>query len=167
MALNLALLIMEQAHGGIFEIIHKLEHGEFEIEKFDTETLFINIYYYYNFVRFLSPYTRNYGKVLSKLKKNIIEKWRDELPNVWYFLKLLKKKSKDIDPNGFFYNSEDYFVKLLNFFKDKKIVVNRRKIICRLPKFEELEPDFSNLLYKKRRRKRKRRKSSSNIKLLR
>ena len=167
MALNLALLIMEQAHSGIFEIIHKLEHGEFEIEKFDTETLFINIYYHYNFVRFLSPYTRNYGKVLSKLKKNIIEKWRDELPNVWYFLKLLKKKSKDIDPNGFFYNSEDYFVKLLNFFEDKKIVVNRRKIICRLPKFEELEPDFSNLLYKKRRRKRKRRKSNSNIKLLR
>lgn len=167
MALNLALLIMEQAHSGIFEIIHKLEHGEFEIEKFDTETLFINIYYYYNFVRFLSPYTRNYRKFLSKLKKNIIEKWRDELPNVWYFLKLLKKKSKDIDPNGFFYNSEDYFVKLLNFFEDKKIVVNRRKIICRLPKFEELEPDFSNLLYKKRRRKIKRRKSSSNIKLLR
>ena len=28
-------------------------------------------------------------------------KWRDELPNVWYFLKLLKKKSKHIDPNGF------------------------------------------------------------------
>ena len=94
-------------------------------------------------------------------------KWRDELPNVWYFLKLLKKKSRDIDPNGFFYNSEDYFVKLLNFFEDKKIVVNRRKIICRLPKFEELEPDFSNLLYKKRRRKRNRRKSNSNIKLLR
>ena len=75
--------------------------------------------------------------------------------------------SKHIDPNGFFYNSEDYFVKLLNFFEDKKIVVNRRKIICRLPKFEELEPDFSNLLYKKRGRKRNRRKSNSNIKLLR
>ena len=43
MALNLALLIMEQAHSGIFEIVHKLEHGEFEIEKFDTETLFIII----------------------------------------------------------------------------------------------------------------------------
>ena len=72
MAFNLALLIMEQVHSGIFEIIHKLEHGEFEIEKFDSETLFINIYYYYNLIRFLSPYTRNYGKVLSKLKKNNI-----------------------------------------------------------------------------------------------
>ena len=94
--------------------ISQIENGFFKISEFDDETLFINIYHFYCFTKCLSPYYKWADKALRRLELNIRRKWISrDLTNVNYFIYLVKKRSKEIDPSIYFFNSENYFVKLM------------------------------------------------------
>ena len=94
--------------------ISQIENGFFKISEFDDETLFINIYHFYCFTQCLSPYYKWADKALRRLELNIRRKWISrDLTNVNYFIYLVKKRSKEIDPSIYFFNSENYFVKLM------------------------------------------------------
>ena len=94
--------------------ISQIENGFFKISEFDDETLFINIYHFYCFTQYLPPYYKWADKALRRLELNIRRKWISrDLTNVNYFIYLVKKRSKEIDPSIYFFNSENYFVKLM------------------------------------------------------
>ena len=95
-------------------VISQIENGYFKISEFEEETLFMNIYYFYCFTMYLSPYCR-WGKLaLRKLELNIRRKGIErDLTNVNYFIYLVKKQDHSINPNRYFFNSEDYFIKLM------------------------------------------------------
>ena len=80
---------------------------------FKEETLFMNIFYCFYFTKFLSPYKRWGDKYIRKLKKIIRMKWSKDLPNVDFFIKQIEKQSNEIDPMDYYFNSEDYFTKLM------------------------------------------------------
>ena len=87
---------------------------DYKISEFDDETLFISIFYFYYFAKYLSPYCKWEKKALTKLKRNIKKKWsKESLPEVGYFIKLVEKQSKEIDPRDYFFNSEGYLIKLM------------------------------------------------------
>ena len=87
---------------------------DYKISEFDDETLFISIFYFYYFAKYLSPYCKWGKKALTKLKRNIKKKWsKESLPEVGYFIKLVEKQSKEIDPRDYFFNSEGYLIKLM------------------------------------------------------
>ena len=98
-------------HQMLHDVIKKLDEGEISFGQFQFEPLFINIYYCYYFVKFLSPYTCG-DKLIKVLKKNIKKKWRPALPNVEFFLDQMEKKKLEVDPFDYWYQSEDYFQKL-------------------------------------------------------
>ena len=94
-------------------IIQQIDNGLLDISEFEEENLFMNIFYRFNFIKFLSPYINWGDKFIFKLKCNIRKKWSNDLPNVNYFIRLLEKQSQEINPSGYYFNSEDYFTKLL------------------------------------------------------
>ena len=94
-------------------IIQQIDNGLLDISEFEEENLFMNIFYCFNFIKFLSPYINWGDKFTFKLKCNIRKKWSNDLPNVNYFIQLLEKQSQEINPSGYYFNSEDYFTKLL------------------------------------------------------
>ena len=99
-------------HQMLHDVIKKLDEGEISFGQFQFEPLFINIYYCYYFVKFLSPYYTWGDKLIKVLKKNIKKKWRPALPNVEFFLDQMEKKKLEVDPFDYWYQSEDYFQKL-------------------------------------------------------
>ena len=99
-------------HQMLHDVIKKLDEGEIAFGQFQFEPLFINIYYCYYFVKFLSPYYTWGDKLIKVLKKNIKKKWRPALPNVEFFLDQMEKKKLEVDPFDYWYQSEDYFQKL-------------------------------------------------------
>ena len=103
------------SYNGYFEFtISQIENGYYKVSDFDDETLFINIYNYWSFVKYLSPYYKWGNKALRRLERNIKRKWNSrDLTNVDYFIDLVKKHSKEINPMSYFFNSEDYFIKLM------------------------------------------------------
>ena len=67
-------------------VIFKIDRNEKTIDEFDNETLFTNIYLFYCFCRYLSPYY----KWKKELKENIILKWpKETFGNVFVFIELL------------------------------------------------------------------------------
>ena len=96
----------------LHDVIKKLDEGEISFGQFQFEPLFINIYYCYYFVKFLSPYYTWGDKLIKVLKKNIKKKWRPALRNVEFFLDQMEKKKLEVDPFDYWYQSEDYFQKL-------------------------------------------------------
>ena len=50
--------------------------------------------------------------MIKKLKRNIRRKWSKNLPHVDFFIRQTEKQTSEIDPHDYF-NSEDYFTKLL------------------------------------------------------
>lgn len=95
-------------------IISQIDNGYFKISEFEDETLFMNIYYFYSFTKYLSPYYKWSNIALRKLELNIRRKWvSKDLTDVNYFIYLVKKQSPEIDPNRYLFNSEDYFIKLM------------------------------------------------------
>ena len=80
---------------------------------FQEETLFINIFYYFYFTKYLSPYYSWGERIIKSLKRNIRRKWVDSLPNVDFFIDQLEKKKQEFNPMDYYDNSEDYFTKLL------------------------------------------------------
>ena len=51
--------------------------------------------------------------MIDNLKRNIRRKWLNSLPNVDFFIEQIEKKSPELDPMDYYYNSEDYFTKVL------------------------------------------------------
>ena len=100
-------------------VIFKIDQNKQSIASFDSDTLFMNIYLFYCFSRYLSPYYTWEKEALSRLKQNIIIKWpANDFCNVYLFTELLSRGYREVDPTGFFWNSEKYFEYLLKI-KDK------------------------------------------------
>ena len=59
-------------------VIFKIDQNQKRVEEFDNETLFTNIYLFYCFCRYLSPYYKWEKEALKRLKENIILKWPKE-----------------------------------------------------------------------------------------
>ena len=94
-------------------VINEIDNGYLDIKFFEEETLFMNIFYCYYFTKFLSPYLSWGEEIIRKLKRIIRRKWSKNLPNVEFFIKQIEKQTKEIDPFDYYFNSEDYFMKLL------------------------------------------------------
>ena len=94
-------------------VINGLANCFIDEKYFEEETLFINIFYCFYFTKYLSPYYSWGVRVIKSLKRNIRRKWVNSLPNVDFFIDQLEKKKKELDPHDYYYNSEDYFTKLL------------------------------------------------------
>ena len=118
---------MENENGfeSTFEyVIFKIDINQKTIDEFDNETLFMNIYLFYCFSRYLSPYYKWEKEALKRLKENIILKWpKETFGNVFVFIELLSRGFKEVNPTGYFWNSEDYFEHLFksDILKDNLI----------------------------------------------
>ena len=93
--------------------ISQVDNGYQKISDFDHETLFMNIYHFWCFTKYLSPYYRWGNKALKNLKRNIKRKWSKDFTNVNLFNELVNQQLKEIDPCNYFFNSENYFTKLM------------------------------------------------------
>ena len=94
-------------------VINGIDNGFIDEKYFQEETLFINIFYYFYFTKYLSPYYSWGERIIKSLKRNIRRKWVDSLPNVDFFIDQLEKKKQEFNPMNYYDNSEDYFTKLL------------------------------------------------------
>ena len=94
-------------------VINGIDNGFIDEKYFQEETLFINIFYYFYFIKYLSPYYSWGERIINSLKRNIRRKWVDSLPNVDFFIDQLEKKKQEFNPMDYYDNSEDYFTKLL------------------------------------------------------
>ena len=109
-------------------VIFKIDQDEKQIESFDSDTLFMNIYLFYCFSRYLSPYYVWDQKALRRLKQNIIIKWpKNDFCNVYLFIELLTRGSVDVDPTGYFWHSEKYFEYLLKI-KDQLDLISYKSV---------------------------------------
>ena len=105
-------------------IILRIDKNQETINEFDNDTLFMNIYYFYCFSRYLSPYYKWEKEALKRLKENIILKWpKETFGNVFVFIELLSRGFKEVNPAGYFWRSEDYFEHLFksDILKDNLI----------------------------------------------
>ena len=95
-------------------IIFEIDRNNRNIARFDDETLFMNIYTFYCFFHYLSPYYSWEKEAIERLKQNIIKKWpTNDFCNVYLFIEILYHKCKKVDPTFFFWKSEDYFQYLI------------------------------------------------------
>ena len=93
--------------------VFAIDHSHVDIVEFDNDTL--NIYHFWCFVHFLSPYYSWEQEAIANLRKNIIKKWPSNyFSNVNLFLELVSCRTKEIDPTYYFYESEDYFELLMS-----------------------------------------------------
>ena len=93
--------------------INQIDNDYQKISDFDDETLFMNIYHFCFFSKYLSPYYRWGIKALKNLKRNIKRKWSKDFTNVNLFIELVNQELKEVDPSDYFFNSENYFTKLM------------------------------------------------------
>ena len=94
-------------------VINGIDNGFIDEKYFEEENLFINIFYCFYFIKFLSPYYSWGDKLIASLKRNIRRKWVKSLPNIEFFIKQMEKRRSELDPYDYYYKSEDYFTKLL------------------------------------------------------
>ena len=95
------------------QVINGIDNGFIDEKYFEDETLFINIFYCFYFTKFLSLYYSWGDKIIKSLKRNIRRKWVKTLPNINFFILQIEKKTPEVDPFDYYYQSEDYFTKLL------------------------------------------------------
>ena len=108
-------------------VIFKIDQNQKRVEEFDNETLFTNIYLFYCFSRYLSPYYKWEKEALKRLKENIILKWpKETFGNVFVFIELLSRGFEEVNPIDYFYNSEDYFEQLLKLDMLKDDLIFKR-----------------------------------------
>ena len=110
-------------------VINGIDNGFIDEKYFEEKTLFINIFYCFYFTKYLSPYYSRGVKIIKSLKRNIRRKWVKSLPNVDFFIDQMERKKEEFDPYNYYYNSEDYFSKVL-FLKpisDALFPVERKK----------------------------------------
>ena len=93
--------------------IAQIDNGYQKIGEFDHETLFLNIYHFWCFANCLSMYHILRHTALDRLKNNIRKKWLKDFTNVNLFIELCERKTELISPFDFYFNSEDYFQKLI------------------------------------------------------
>ena len=93
--------------------IAQIDNGYQKIGEFDHDTLFINIYHFWCFANCLSMYHILRHTALDRLKNNIRKKWLKDFTNVNLFIELCERKTELISPFDFYFNSEDYFQKLI------------------------------------------------------
>ena len=116
--------------------IAQIDNGYQKISEVDNETLFINIYHFWCFANYMSMYYIWRYTALDHLKNNIRKKWLKDFTNVNLFIELCERKTELISPFDFYFNSEDYFQKLI-FLKsdlDKLIKPNHLFFIERKKK---------------------------------
>ena len=95
--------------------IFEIDHNYMDIVEFDDDTLFMNIYHFWCFVHFLSPYYSWEEDAIKNLRKNIIKKWpSNDFSNVSLFLELVSCRTKEVNPTGYLFKSEDYFELLMS-----------------------------------------------------
>ena len=94
-------------------VINGIDNGFIDEKYFEEENLFINIFYCFYFIKFLSPYYSWGDKLIASLKRNIRRKWVKSLPNIEFFIKQMEKRRPELDPYDYYHKSEDYFTKLL------------------------------------------------------
>ena len=94
-------------------VINGLDNGFIDEKYFEEENLFINIFYCFYFIKYLSPYYSWGDKLIASLKRNIRRKWVKSLPNIEFFIKQMEKRCPELDPYDYYLKSEDYFTKLL------------------------------------------------------
>ena len=117
------------AYNGYYEFtIRQIDYGNQEISEFDDETLFMNIYYFWCFEKYLSPYFLWGNEALARLKRNIKRKWSSDLTNVNLFIDLLKRGYQPINPCDYFLNSEDYFIKIISLKTDLDKLIKKRHL---------------------------------------
>ena len=103
------------AYSGYYEFtIRQIDYGKQEISEFDDETLFMNIYHFWCFSKYLPPYFIWGDETLTRLKRNIRRKWTTDFTNVNLFIELIKRQFEPINPCNYFFNSEDYFIKIMS-----------------------------------------------------
>ena len=91
-----------------------LKKNQETLIQFDNDTLFTNIYYFYFFSQYLSSNCKWEKEALKRLKNNIILKYpKEDFGNVFVFIEVLSRGFQEVNPIGYFDNSEDYFEKLL------------------------------------------------------
>ena len=90
------------AYSGYYEFtIKQIDYGKQEISEFDDETLFINIYHFWCFSKYLSPY---------------------------FLIELIKNEFQTINPCDYLFPSEDYFIKLLSLKTDLDKLIKKRHL---------------------------------------
>ena len=93
--------------------IAQIDNGYQKISDFGNDTLFENIYNYWCFTNYMSMYYIWRHTALDCLRSNLKRKWKKDFTNVNLFIELCDRKTEMINPVNFFYNSEDYFEKLM------------------------------------------------------
>ena len=93
--------------------ICQIDNGYQKITDFDNDTLFENIYTYWCFTNYMSMYYIWRYTALDQLRSNLKRKWPKDFTNVNFFIELCDRKTELINPFTFYFNSEDYFQKLI------------------------------------------------------
>ena len=109
--------------------IAQIGNGYMKISEFDNETLFINIYHFWCFVNYMSMYYIWRYTALDRLKRNIRKKWLEDFMNVNLFIELSERKFELISPFDFYFNSEDYFQKLIFLKSDLNRMIKPHHLI--------------------------------------
>ena len=109
--------------------IGQIDNGYMKISEFDNETLFINIYHFWCFVNYMSMYYIWRYTALDRLKRNIRKKWLEDFTNVNLFIELCERKFELISPFDFYFNSEDYFQKLIFLESDLNRMIKPHHLI--------------------------------------
>ena len=109
--------------------IGQIDNSYMKISEFDNETLFINIYHFWCFVNYMSMYYIWRYTALDRLKRNIRKKWLEGFMNVNLFIELSERKFELISPFDFYFNSEDYFQKLIFLKSDLNRMIKPHHLI--------------------------------------
>ena len=109
--------------------IGQIDNSYMKISEFDNETLFINIYHFWCFVNYMSMYYIWRYTALDRLKRNIRKKWLEDFTNVNLFIELCERKFELISPFDFYFNSEDYFQKLIFLKSDLNRMIKPHRLI--------------------------------------
>ena len=109
--------------------IAQIDNGYQKISEFDNETLFINIYHFWCFANYMSMHYIWRYTALDRLKNNIRKKWLKDFTNVNLFIELCERKTELISPFDFYFNSEDYFQKLIFLKSDLNKMIKPHHLI--------------------------------------
>ena len=109
--------------------IAQIDNGYQKISEFDNETLFIDIYHFWCFANYMSMYYIWRYTALDRLKNNIRKKWLKDFTNVNLFIELCERKTELISPFDFYFNSEDYFQKLIFLKSDLNKMIKLHHLI--------------------------------------
>ena len=118
--------------------IREIDNDYDKIKDFDNESLFFNIYHFWCFAAYLSPYYIWGRTVLNRLKLKLKRKWTTDLPNVNLFIELVERKTETLNPIIFYDDSESYFEKLFLMKSDLDKLIKRHHIIKKKKKLINL-----------------------------